>query len=61
MICFRSDPPGFICWTSVAPAFQSLFADEYSSYFISVMNLDLYGLIRHRLFQPFFQGASHVY
>ena len=31
-----------ICWTSVAPEFQSRFAVEYSSYFISVLNLDLY-------------------
>ena len=31
---------GFNC--SVAPAFQSWFAVEYSSCFISVMNLDLY-------------------
>ena len=30
------------CWISVAPAFQSWFAVEYSSCFISVMNLDLY-------------------
>ena len=29
---------GFNCWTSVAPAFQSWFAVEYSSCFISVMN-----------------------
>ena len=35
-------PPGFNCWTSVAPAFQSWLADEYSSCFISVTNLDLY-------------------
>ena len=35
-------PPGFNCWTSVAPAFQSWFTVEYSSCFISVMNLDLY-------------------
>ena len=34
--------PGFNCWTSVTPAFQSWFAVEYSSCFISVMNLDLY-------------------
>ena len=33
---------GFNCWTSVAPAFQSWFAIEYSSCFIPVMNLDLY-------------------
>ena len=32
----------FNCWTSVAPAFQSWFAVEYSSCFNSVMNLDLY-------------------
>ena len=32
----------FNCWTSVAPAFQSRFAVEYSSCFISVMELDLY-------------------
>ena len=42
MICLWSDPPGFNCWTSVAPAFQSWFAVGYSSCFISVMNLDLY-------------------
>ena len=35
-------PTGFNCWTSVAPAFQSWFAVEYWSYFISVINLDLY-------------------
>ena len=36
-------PPWFNCWTSVAPAFQSWFATDYSSFFfISVMNLDLY-------------------
>ena len=29
-------------WTSVAPECQSWFAVEFSSYFISVMNLDLY-------------------
>ena len=34
--------PGFNCWTSVAPAFQSWYAVAYSSCFISVMNLDLY-------------------
>ena len=34
-----SGPPGFNCWTSVAPAFQSWFAVEYSS---CLMNLDLY-------------------
>ena len=33
---------GFNCWTSVAPAFQSWFAVEYSSCFISMMNPDLY-------------------
>ena len=33
---------GFNCWTSVAPAFQSFFAVEYWSCFISVINLDLY-------------------
>ena len=33
---------GFNCWTSVAPAFQSWFAVEYSSCFITLMNLDLY-------------------
>ena len=42
MICLWSGPPGFNCWTFVAPAFQSWFAVEYSSCFISVMNLDLY-------------------
>ena len=42
MICLWSGPPGFNCLTSVAPAFQSWFAVEYSSCFISVMNLDLY-------------------
>ena len=26
MICLWSGPPGFNCWTSVAPAFQSWFA-----------------------------------
>ena len=35
-------PPAFNSWTFVAPAFQSWFAVEYSSCFISVMNLDLY-------------------
>ena len=39
---FWSGPPGFNCWTSVVPAFQSWFAVEYTSRFISVMNLDLY-------------------
>ena len=34
-------PPGFNCWTSVAPAFKSWFAVEYSSCFISVINLDV--------------------
>ena len=42
MICLWSGLPGFNCWTSVAPAFQSWFDVEYSSSFISVMNLDLY-------------------
>ena len=42
MICLWSGPPGFNFWTSVAAAFQSWFAVEYSSCFISVMNLDLY-------------------
>ena len=42
MICIWSGPSGFNCWSSVAPAFQSWFAVEYSSYFISVMNFDLY-------------------
>ena len=37
-----SDPPGFNCWTSVASAFQIWFALDYSSSFISVMNIDLY-------------------
>ena len=35
-------PTGFNCWTSVAPAFQSWFAVEYSSCFIPLMNLYLY-------------------
>ena len=39
MICLWSGPPGFNCWTSVVPAFQSWFVVEYSSY---LMNLDLY-------------------
>ena len=30
MICLWSGPPGFICWTSVATAFRSWFAVEYS-------------------------------
>ena len=42
IICFWSGRPGFNCWTSFAPAFQIWFAVEYSSCFISVMNLDLY-------------------
>ena len=42
MICLWSGPPGFNCWTSVAPAFQNWFAVEYSSCFMSVMNLELY-------------------
>ena len=42
MVSLWSGPPGLNCWTSVAPAFQSWFAVEYSSCFISVMNLDLY-------------------
>ena len=42
MISLWSGPPGFNCWTSVAPAFQSWVAFEYSSCFISVINLDLY-------------------
>ena len=37
-----SGPPGFNCWTSVAPAFQNWFAFEYLSCFISVMNLYSY-------------------
>ena len=37
---FESGPPGFKCWTSVAPA--SCLAVEYSSCFVSVMNLYLY-------------------
>ena len=32
----------FNCWTSVVPAFQRWLAVEYSSCFISVMNLDVY-------------------
>ena len=40
MICLWSGPPGLNCSTSVAPAFQSWFAVEYLSCFISVMNLD---------------------
>ena len=40
MLCLWSSPPGFNCLTSVAPA--SGLAVEYSSCFISVMNLDLY-------------------
>ena len=39
MICLWSGPPRFNCWTSVAPAFQTWFAVEYSSCFISVMNI----------------------
>ena len=35
-------PPGFNCWTCVAPAFQSWFAVEHSFCFISVMHLDVY-------------------
>ena len=42
MVCLSLGPPGFNYWTSGAPAFQSWFAVEYSSCFISVMNLDLY-------------------
>ena len=42
MINLWSSPPGFNCWTSVARAFQSWLAVEYSSCFTSVMNLDLY-------------------
>ena len=42
MICLWSGPSGFNCLTYVAPAFQSWLAVEYSSCFISVMNLDLY-------------------
>ena len=34
MISLWSGPPGFNCWTSVAPVFQSWFAVEYSSCFI---------------------------
>ena len=41
MLCPWSGPPGFNRWTSVAPAFHSWFAVEYSFCFISVMNLDL--------------------
>ena len=46
--CLGSDdlslvgPTEFNYWTSVAPAFQSWFAVEYSSCFISVINLVLY-------------------
>ena len=39
MICLWSGLPGFNFCTSAAPAFQSWFAVEYSSCFISVMNL----------------------
>ena len=42
MISLWSGPPGFNFWTSVSLAFQSLYAVEYSSCFISVMILDLY-------------------
>ena len=35
-------PTWFTCWNSIAPAFQSLFAVEYSSCLISVINLDLH-------------------
>ena len=42
MICRWSGPLGFTCLTSGDPAFQSWFAVQYSSYVISVMNLDLY-------------------
>ena len=42
MICLWSGPPGFNCWIPVAPAFQSWFAVQCSSCFISAMILDLY-------------------
>ena len=38
----KRSPTGVYCWNSVAPALQSWFAVQYSSCFISVMNLDLY-------------------
>ena len=41
VIYLWSDPLGFKSWIAGAPAFQSWFAVEYSSWFISVMNLDL--------------------
>ena len=44
MICLWSGSPGFNFSTSVSSAFQSWFAVDYSSCFISVMNLDLYVL-----------------
>ena len=37
MICLWSSPPGFNCWTSIAPAFQNWLGVEYLSCFISVM------------------------
>ena len=40
MLCLCSGPPRFNCLTSVAPV--SGLIVEYSSCFISVMNLDLY-------------------
>ena len=42
MISRCSGSPGLNCWTSVVPAFQSWFAVEYSSCFISVMIPDLH-------------------
>ena len=51
-----SSPSGLNCWTSVAPAFQSWFAVQYSTSFISVMNLDLYV----RCFNLFTDEVLHV-
>ena len=51
---------GFNCWTSVAPAFQSWFAVEYSPCFISVMNLDLYVRVIIYLFVIFFINAWYI-
>ena len=42
MIYLWSGPPGFNCWTSVAPPFRGWFAVGCSSCFDSVMNLGLY-------------------
>ena len=46
MICLWSGPPGFTCWTSVAPESRSRFGVEYSFCFISVMNLYLHVYVR---------------